>query len=137
MKRLIVGCLIGAFAVLIIPVTLGILEYGRVSRLCRGMDARIENAREAISAVRNYRGPFDFTDVLSKLRQLEAFQSDGFGNKGGWSFEEWTNLVEHKYTVYFTLIDPHVSITCDVFECGAVDQGNCLVSPYGLQQELR
>jgi hypothetical protein len=132
MRRSTVGCLIGAFAVLAIPVMLGVLEYGRVSRLCRGMDARVENAHEAISAVRNYRGPFDFPDVLLKLRQLEPFQSDDFGNNGGWLVEERTNLVEHKYTVEFTLIEPRVSITCDVFECGAVDQGNCRVSPYGL-----
>ena len=132
MKRSTVACLIAAFAVLTIPVTLGILEYRRVSRLCRGMNARIENAHEAISAVRNYRGPFPFPDVLAKLRQLEPFQSDGFGNKGGWSVEEQTNLIEHKYTVDFTLIDPRVSMTCDVFECGAVDQANCLVSPNGL-----
>jgi hypothetical protein len=132
MKRSTVGCFIGAFIVLAIPVTLEILEYGRVSRLCRGMNARIENAHEAISALRNYRGPFPFQDTLSKVRELELFQIDGFGDKGGWSVVESTDLFEHKYTVDFSLTDPVVTIKCDVFECGAVDHANCLVLPYGL-----
>jgi hypothetical protein len=121
-----VACLIGFALVLVFIVAMGNLEYGRVSNLCREASSRVENSHEAISALRNYRGPFARPDLLSKLREFELFQHDGFGKNGGWSVEEWTKFWMHGYTVDFSLNDPEATIVCDVYECGAVDYRNCM-----------
>jgi len=126
MKRVGIACLIGFFAILTTVVALAALEYRRVSNLCRGASSRVASAQEAMSAIRNYRGPFPFPNFLPRLREFEAFQHDGFGTNGGWSIEEWTRLWMHGYTVDFSLNDPQVSIICEVYECGAVDIHNCL-----------
>jgi hypothetical protein len=127
MTRTRMGCLIGFAFVLAIPLALVALEYGRMSNLCQGASSRVENAHEAISAVRNYRGPFAPSDFLSWLGEFELFQGDGFGTNGGWSVEKWTKLmIVRGYTVDFSLNDPEVTIRCDVFECGAVEYGSCL-----------
>lgn len=127
MTRTRMGCLIGFAFVLAIPLALAALEYIRVSNLCHGASSRVENAHEAISAIRNYRGPLVPSDLLSRLGELELFQGDGFGTNGGWSVEKWMKLmIGRGYTVDFSLNHPEVTIRCDVFECGAVDYGSCL-----------
>jgi hypothetical protein len=129
MKRVGIACLIGFALVLVFIVALGTFEYkrqyARVTNLCREASSRVEDSHEAISAVRNYRGPFAFPGFFPMLREFELFQHDGYGSNGGWSVEEWTNFSMHVYTVDFSLNEPAVTIICDVYECGAVDFRNC------------
>jgi hypothetical protein len=128
MRRATIGCIIGLVVVLAIPLSLAGLENGRVSKLCQGASAKVENTHEAINAVRNYRGQYVLPKFSSMLSQFDLFQGDGWDKeKGGWSVEEWKEIIGvHGYTVEFVLVDPPVGITCKVFECGAVDPSSCL-----------
>jgi hypothetical protein len=118
------------------------LEYNRVQNLCRSSHSRIKTPHEAIDALRNYRGgEWGLVGhVLSRVRQLPAFQSDGYSltrigdgkvKGGGWDVKEWNeSLITRGYTVRFEYSDaefrPGIEITCDVLECGAIDVSNCL-----------
>lgn len=93
MKRAIIGCVIGFVVIVGIPLTLFTLEYKRESDVCLSANSSVKNAQEAKNAVRNYHGQMVIPDVLSKLRQNELFQSDGFGVNGGWSVQKWTRLI--------------------------------------------
>jgi hypothetical protein len=81
--------------------------------------------------------------ILSRVRQSEAFQSDGYSTiiqndsgyryrkGGGWRVEEWNKpMITPGYTVEFEYFDlefqPEAIVKCDVFECGAIDISNCL-----------
>jgi hypothetical protein len=99
MRRALIGCLIGFVVIVAIPLSLFTLEYKRDSDACLSANSSVKNAQEAKNAVRNYSGA-TMTNVLSKLRQIELFQSDGFGVNGGWSVQKWTRLIAvHGYTV--------------------------------------
>jgi hypothetical protein len=113
------------------------LEYNRVQNLCRSSHSRIETPHEAIDVIRNYRGQWGLVGhVLSRVRHLPAFQSDGYsltriGDGGGWDVKEWNEpLITRGYTARFEYSDaefrPGIEITCDVLECGAIDVSNCL-----------
>jgi hypothetical protein len=122
------------------------LEHSRVQNLCRSAHSRVESAHDAINAIRNYRVDSDSSPVgliLSRVRQSEAFQSDGYSTfiqnddgyryrkGGGWRVEQWDKpLISRGYTVDFEYFDlefqPNVEVKCDVLECGAIDVPNCL-----------
>ena len=117
-----------------------VLERNRIQNLCLSGHSRIETAHDAIDVMRNYRdGSYLVGKVLSRARQFDAFQNDGYATSrtddgstrgGGWLVEEWnTPLITRGYTVTFEYyapeFRPEIEVKCDVLECGAIDISNC------------
>jgi hypothetical protein len=85
MRRSYLGWIIGFAALSLgLAAAIPILECNTVANLCHDAKSRVENAEEAINAVRAYHGTIGGPDLQSKLRPLEIFQSDGFDQTGGW-----------------------------------------------------
>jgi hypothetical protein len=143
-KSYVVLAICGILILSMIPAIV-VLEYQREQNLCRSSNSRVESAHDAINAIRNYRGgSYLVENILSRVRQLETFQSDGYSiitqnendrwyNKGGgWHVKEWTKpFISRGYSVDFEYFDREfrtslVEIKCDVLECGAIDIPNCL-----------
>jgi hypothetical protein len=144
MRKIYVVFTAGGISVFLLISGILSLEYNRVQKLCRSSNLRVESAREAINAIRNYRVESGLVGtILSRVRESETFQSDGYSiitqnenghwyNKGGgWHVEEWTKpFISRGYSVDFEYFDrelrPAVEIKCDALECGAIDIPNRL-----------
>jgi hypothetical protein len=92
-----------------------------------GSRVRVETVHDAINAMRNYRMESDIVGgMLSAFRQTEIFQSDEYQylKGGGWQVEGWSKpFIARGYTVTFNYF---VIVSCEVYDCGAIDIPNCL-----------
>ena len=119
MRKVYVVLIVAAASILLFRSGIFALEYNRVQNLCRSSHSRIETARGAIDAIRNYRAESGIVGrTLSRVRQTDVFQSDGYATfiqnddgyryrkGGGWRVEEWTkSMITRGYSVEFEYFD--------------------------------